>query len=65
MRVKAIVIGEDKVVIVVVVKKTKLNLELMAITNKEDIVELHVLMLCNPNIYPNKDHKEGDRLKGW
>ena len=63
--VKATVIGDDKVVTVVAVKKTKLNLELMAITNKEDFVELYVLMLCNPNIYPNKDHEEGDGLKGW
>ena len=37
----------------------------MSITNKEDIVELYVLLFYNLDIYLNKDDEEGDNLEEW
>ena len=72
MHVVAIVVGarvaigvEDEVAIVVVIEKPEWNLESMAITGKEDIVELYVLKLGNPGIYPDKDEEEGHHLEWW
>lgn len=59
------VVGKDEVATIVMVEKSKYNLELMAITNKEDIVKLYVLVLCNLDIYPNKDDEKDDHLEGW
>ena len=63
--VRVAIVGKNEVAIVVMVEKSEYNLELMAITNKEDIVELYVLVLYNFDIYPNKDDEEGDHLEGW
>ena len=65
MGVKVAIIGEDEVAIVVMVEKPEWKLEWMSITNKEDIVELYVLLFYNPDIYLNKDDEEGDNLEEW
>ena len=56
-------IVEEHEIVIVLVEKLEWKLELMAINNKEDIVEQYVLMLYNPDLYPNKDDEEGDHLE--
>ena len=44
---------------------SKPKLESMALTDKDDSFERYVLVLCNLDIYPNKDEEESKHLERW